>query len=107
VVAAPVAPTRLPEPEVVKKEAPPPANLSITCVQTASPLGTSGSVNGTLELTAADAEAMGIRPGYTPGALFMPLDQGNVVAHSKDVKQGQPAEGADKSNSTESATGSH
>ena len=31
-----------------------------------------GSKTGTLELSTADAEAMGVRPGYTPGALFMP-----------------------------------
>jgi hypothetical protein len=31
-----------------------------------------GSVTGTMALTAAEAEAMGIRPGYTPGALYAP-----------------------------------
>jgi hypothetical protein len=31
-----------------------------------------GSKTGTLELSTSDAEAMGVRPGYTPGALFMP-----------------------------------
>jgi hypothetical protein len=31
-----------------------------------------GSQTGTFVLTAADAEAMGVRPGYTPGAVFLP-----------------------------------
>jgi hypothetical protein len=31
-----------------------------------------GSRTGTFLLTAADAEAMGVKPGYTPGAIIMP-----------------------------------
>jgi hypothetical protein len=33
--------------------------------------GGSGSIAGTMEFTAEEAEAMGIRPGYTPGALYL------------------------------------
>ena len=33
---------------------------------------TAGSQTGTFVLSAEDAEAMGVRPGYTPGALIMP-----------------------------------
>jgi hypothetical protein len=32
-----------------------------------------GSQTGTFVLTAADADAMGVKPGYTPGAVFVPL----------------------------------
>jgi hypothetical protein len=53
---------------VVKKTEPPPGTIAVPIVA-----GTDqGSKTGTLELTTADAEAMGIKPGYTPGALFMP-----------------------------------
>jgi hypothetical protein len=31
-----------------------------------------GGIAGTMGLTAAEAEARGIRPGYTPGALYAP-----------------------------------
>jgi len=34
--------------------------------------GKGGCVTGTLELTLAQADALGIRPGSTPGALFRP-----------------------------------
>jgi hypothetical protein len=33
---------------------------------------TAEKATGTLELTAEDAQAIGVRPGYTPGALIVP-----------------------------------
>jgi hypothetical protein len=52
---------------VARKPEPPPGTISIPVTA-----GTdSGTKTGTLELSTADAEAMGIKPGYTPGALFM------------------------------------
>jgi len=49
----------------VKAFEPPPLMVSV-------PVSAPGSKTGTLELTATEAEAMGVRPGFTPGALFMP-----------------------------------
>jgi hypothetical protein len=62
----------LPKPDletvVAKKPVPPMGTVAVPMV-----IGsTSGSNAGTIELTAVDAEAMGIKPGYTPGAIFMP-----------------------------------
>jgi hypothetical protein len=51
-----------------KTPEPTPATIAVPTVAGPS-LGTN---TGTLELTAADAEAMGVKPGYTPGAIFMP-----------------------------------
>ena len=51
-----------------KKPEPMPGTVAVPIVA-----GTDyGSKTGTFELSTADAEAMGVRPGYTPGALFMP-----------------------------------
>jgi hypothetical protein len=65
---------RLPKPDpvletvVAKKPVPPTGTVAVPMV-----IGsTSGSNRGTIELTAEDAEAMGVKPGYTPGAIFMP-----------------------------------
>ena len=52
----------------VKRLEPTPATVTVPLVAG----GDGGSKTGTLELSTADAEAMGVRPGYTPGALFMP-----------------------------------
>jgi hypothetical protein len=51
-----------------KKTVPTPGTVAVPIVAG----GDTGSKTGTLELTTADAEAMGVRPGYTPGALFVP-----------------------------------
>jgi len=51
-----------------KKPEPLPGTVTVPIVAGAD----HGSKTGTFELTTADAEAMGVRPGYTPGALFMP-----------------------------------
>lgn len=55
-------------PVAAKKPEPPPGTIAVPLVAG----GEHGSKTGTLELSNADAEAMGVRPGYTPGALFMP-----------------------------------
>lgn len=44
-------------------------NVQLTAV--APGASQSGGIAGTIELTAAEAEAMGIKPGYTPGALYV------------------------------------
>jgi hypothetical protein len=50
-----------------KKAEPPPGTITVPITA-----GTeSGTKTGMLELSTADAEAMGVKPGYTPGALFM------------------------------------
>jgi len=58
-------------PAVHKTVEPPAGTVQVTAVAPASP--DAASTTGTVELTAAEAEAMGIRPGYTPGALILPL----------------------------------
>jgi hypothetical protein len=59
-----------------------------------------GSIAGTMCLTAADAEAMGIRPGYTPGALFAPAAGPNTLhltgAHEADSGAKDEAPKAEK-----------
>ena len=56
------------ETTAAKRSEPPPATIAVPIVAGPS----LGSKTGTVELTAADAEAMGVKPGYTPGAIFMP-----------------------------------
>ena len=51
---------------VAKKEEPPAAPIAVPLIAGGDPK------TGTIELSAADAEAMGVKPGYTPGALYMP-----------------------------------
>jgi hypothetical protein len=51
-----------------KRPEPMPGTITVPIVAGAD----HGSKTGTFELSTADAEAMGVRPGYTPGALFMP-----------------------------------
>jgi hypothetical protein len=44
---------------------------------------------GTIEITSEEAEAMGVRPGYTPGALYIAKsgdDEQNIVEHA-DTKE--------------------
>lgn len=60
------------ETPVAKKPEPPPGTIAVPVVAGLD----QGTKTGTLELTTADAEAMGVRPGYTPGALFMPPKRG-------------------------------
>lgn len=69
VVVAPAAQPETVSPVVhtlppAKKE-----NVQLTAVAPGASEG--GGVAGTIELTASEAEAMGIKPGYTPGALYV------------------------------------
>ncbi len=51
-----------------------------------------GGIAGTMALTAAEAEAMGIRPGYTPGALYTPgTTPPNPVLHLTGAQEETPA----------------
>ncbi|HEV3256696.1 MAG TPA: hypothetical protein VG013_07455 [Gemmataceae bacterium] len=57
-------------PAAAKMVEPPAGTVLVTAVAPDSP--GAASTTGTIELTAAEAAAMGIRPGYTPGALIVP-----------------------------------
>jgi len=77
-----------------------PAMVQVTVVAPDSP--GAASTTGTIELTAADAEAMGIRPGYTPGALFVaakPQDSAVLPALATSTSAGEQ-EGAPSQNTT-------
>jgi hypothetical protein len=67
-------PAPLPNVTVGRAEPQEPAETRSVMVPMAfpAPEGSSdGSVTGTVLLSAAEAKAMGIRPGYTPGALYV------------------------------------
>ena len=83
----------LPPAVQVKKPTPP---KSIAYTVGAPDAGGSGSIMGTVEITSEEAEAMGVRPGYTPGALYLTpkssLDP-TVVKHADHAEQeGHPNE---------------
>jgi hypothetical protein len=105
VVATPVALTPVPKPEEIKKPEPPPANILVNNTVYSSVDGKPGSATGTLELTAAEAEALGVRPGHTPGALFLP--EAPAYLPPKIAEQGNPAgeqEKPEKSNAAGSSS---
>jgi hypothetical protein len=58
-------------PPVVETKKPAAHPPTIAMTVEAPDAGGSGSIAGTMEFTAEEAEAMGIRPGYTPGALYL------------------------------------
>jgi hypothetical protein len=66
-VENPVQPA--PEPPPAGKGAPALKAVEVTAV---APPSAGGSRTGTLVLSGVDAEAMGIRPGHTPGARPVP-----------------------------------
>lgn len=74
----------------VKKVKRNPATIAWTIV---APEGPGVCNPGTIEITADEAEAMGVRPGYTPGALYLVSKSGdgdsNFVEHAdlKDDKE--------------------
>ena len=71
----------------VKKVKRNPATIAWTVV---APEGPGVCNPGTIEITAEEAEAMGVRPGYTPGALYLVSKAGdsdpNFVEHA-DLKE--------------------
>jgi len=80
VVAAPMLPP-IQQTAVTSLQALPPPQIEVprrpigtvfVPIVSASADGKGGCVTGTLELTQAQADALGIRPGSTPGALFRP-----------------------------------
>jgi hypothetical protein len=86
-----VTPVTHAEPQVteVKKVKRNPASIQWTVM---APDGPGVCNPGTMEITADEAEAMGVRPGYTPGALYLIAktgDDGNIVEHAdlKDDKE--------------------
>ena len=52
----------------------------------------SGSIAGTMEFTAEEAEAMGVRPGYTPGALYMTSKTSSVPSFVKHADHSEEEE---------------
>jgi hypothetical protein len=91
-----VMPATHSEPQVteVKKVKRNPATILWTAM---APDGPGVCNPGTIEITSDEAEAMGVRPGYTPGALYIASKSGdgdqNIVEHA-DMKE-------DKKDSTE------
>jgi hypothetical protein len=82
-----VMPVTHTEPQVteVKKVKPNPGTIAWTVV---APEGPGVCNPGTIEITAEEAEAMGVRPGYTSGALYLvpKSGDGSIVEHA-DLKE--------------------
>jgi hypothetical protein len=77
------------QPQQARKTEPTLGAVEITAV---APSATGSSCTGTLVLPGADAEAMGIRPGYTPGAKPI-LASGNVLSHTAEYNKANPGDG--------------
>jgi hypothetical protein len=82
VAAQPTAPVEQP----THRESPPVARLpeprppAGSILMPSSAVSSSGAAPvGTLELTAEQASRLGIRPGYTPGALIIPTRQPDTL----------------------------
>jgi len=82
-----ITPATHAEPQVseVKKVKHTPASILWTAV---APEGPGVCNPGTIEITIEEAEAMGVRPGYTPGALYLVAKSGDgsIVEHA-DLKE--------------------
>lgn len=59
------------KPTVIMKVEPIQGNIAMTAVAPGATLG-QDSIAGTIELTPAEADSMGVKPGYTPSALYVP-----------------------------------
>jgi hypothetical protein len=69
VVSAAVEPVFV---EVVREKKPEiPETVAVTVYAPQSPTMSSAAVAGTVEMNTADAEVMGLRPGYTPGVEYV------------------------------------
>jgi hypothetical protein len=83
-----VTPATHSEPQVseVKKVKRNPATIAWTVV---APEGPGVCNPGTIEITADEAEAMGVRPGYTPGALYLAKsgDSDPAIVEHADLKE--------------------
>lgn len=64
-------------------------NVQVTTVAPGASLH-GGGVPGTIELTASEAEAMGVKPGYTPGALYVPASHSVPVVQAAEPKVIEP-----------------
>jgi hypothetical protein len=74
-------------PPVVEAKKPTPAK---SIAYTVGAPDASGSITGTVEITSEEAEAMGVRPGYTPGALYLTPKFGvdpTIVKHADHSEQ--------------------
>jgi hypothetical protein len=65
-------PTALTKSEPPAKPAAPTGDIAVTDIAPPATGSHPGTVSGTLVLSAADAQTLGIRPGYTPDALVLP-----------------------------------
>lgn len=64
-------------------------NVQMTTVAPGASLH-GGGTPGTIELTAREAEAMGVKPGYTPGALYVPASHSVPVVQAAEPKVIEP-----------------
>jgi hypothetical protein len=55
----------------------------------------SGDIVGTEEMTASDADKVGVRPGHTPGALWVPVSHQAPPAMTATEKKAEPAEASE------------
>jgi hypothetical protein len=82
-----IAPAAHSEPQVteVKKVKRNPATIQWTVM---APEGSGVCNPGTIEITGDEAEAMGVRPGYTPGALYLTKagDSDPAIVEHADLK---------------------
>ncbi len=83
-----ITPATHSEPQVteVRKVKRNPATIAWTVV---APEGPGVCNPGTIEITADEAEAMGVRPGYTPGALYLAkaVDSDPAIVEHADLKE--------------------
>jgi hypothetical protein len=87
-----ITPATHSEPQVteVKKVKPKPANIAWTVV---APEGPGVCNPGTIEITSEEAEIMGVRPGYTPGALYLTQgDESHSIVEHADLKEDKEKE---------------
>jgi hypothetical protein len=81
--------------EVVKKEKDERPNVTYRVVAPGM-TSTSGDMVGTEEMTAADADKVHIRPGHTPGALWVPVShQQQPPAIATEPKKAEPSEASE------------
>jgi hypothetical protein len=76
-------------PTVEVKKTPPPTHPKSIAYTVGAP-DAGGSILGTVEITSEEADVMGVRPGYTPGALYLTPKSSlepNVVQHADHAEQ--------------------
>jgi hypothetical protein len=87
-----LTPAPAPEAPVEHKVAKAPVPQQTIAATVVAPEDGGGSIAGTVTLTMTEAEAMGIRPGYTPGALFMPPREAPGMMANPTVSKPAPSD---------------